>query len=66
VHVRRPDRDFLFQIRRGEFEYETLMQLAQERLDRMEDLYATSPLPALPDVARLEEVLVDLRTEFYR
>lgn len=66
VHVRRPDRDFLFQIRRGEFEYETLMQLAQERLDRMADLYAASPLPELPDVARLEEVLVDLRTEFYR
>lgn len=66
VHVRRPDRDFLFQIRRGEFEYPTLMALAQERLDRMEGLYAASPLPELPDVARLEAVLVELRAEFYR
>ena len=66
VHVRRPDRDFLFQIRRGEFAYEDLMSMAQERLDRMDGLYAASSLPALPDVARLEEVLVELRSEFYR
>jgi uncharacterized protein len=66
VHVRRPDRDFLFTIRRGEFEYEDLMRLAEERLARIGDCYAASSLPEVPAVAQLEQVLVELRAEFYR
>ena len=65
VNVRRPDRDFLFQIRRGEFEYQTLIDMAEERMALMPELYAASSLPDLPDTQALENLLIELRTELY-
>ncbi len=65
LHVRRPDRDFLLRVRAGEFPYEDLLQMADERLAEMDALYAASPLPKRPDEVVAEAVLVKIREEWY-
>ena len=45
VHVRRPNREFLLQIRRGEFKYEPLVAEAEQMLMRVEAAFAVSALP---------------------
>lgn len=63
--VRRPDREFLLKIKKGEFEYEDLVKQAEERAHLLDDLYAKSDLPDTPDVEGLEKVLIEVREEFY-
>lgn len=65
VIVRRPDRAFLLKIREGHFEYEHLLEMAQEKTEQMEGLYATSDLPDEPDLRKGEELLVRIREAFY-
>jgi hypothetical protein len=65
VIVHREDRDFLLQIRKGEFEYEDLMLMVEEKMKRIEDLYRTSDLPETPDVLEAENILINIREQFY-
>ncbi len=65
VHVRRPNRDELLAIRRGEYEYEALLQEAEKKLARIERVYAASSLPVEPDVAAIESLLVEMREQLY-
>lgn len=65
VIVHREDRDFLLRIRKGEFEYEELMQMVEEKMKRIEDLYRTSDLPEIPDVQKAEDLLINIREQFY-
>jgi hypothetical protein len=66
VLVRRPNRDFLLRVRRGDFSYEELVQLAEEKIARMDDLYRNSPLPEKPDFETVNRLLVEMRREVYR
>lgn len=66
VIVNRPDRDFLLKIRGGEFEFDDLILMVEEKMTEISELYRTSPLPDRPDVRKAEEVLRQMRTEFYR
>lgn len=63
--VHREDRDFLLRIRAGEFEYEDLMQMVEEMMERIEVLYSRSDLPDVPDLSHAEQLLVRLRESFY-
>jgi hypothetical protein len=65
VIVHREDRDFLIRIRKGEFEYDDLMQMVEENMKRIEDLYRTSDLPETPDVQKAEDLLINVREQFY-
>jgi hypothetical protein len=65
VIVHRQDRDFLLRIRKGEFEYEDLMQMVEEKMNAIEELYGTSDLPEMPDVQKAENLLIDIREKFY-
>jgi uncharacterized protein len=65
IIVRRPNREFLLRIKAGEFEYAELLAQAEERIARMEELYAESNLPEEPDMVKLNQVLVEVRKEFY-
>ncbi|WP_210490286.1 DNA polymerase beta superfamily protein [Rufibacter aurantiacus] len=65
IVVRRPNRDFLLKIRDGEFEYAQLVDMAEERISKMDDLYAASDLPEEPDVERINQTLVEMRRDFY-
>ncbi|WP_460677099.1 nucleotidyltransferase domain-containing protein [Hymenobacter coalescens] len=65
LQVRRPNRDFLLQIRRGEFEYGQLVAQAEELVARVDAAFAASALPAEPDRAAVEQLLIETRQRFY-
>ncbi|MEC5144677.1 nucleotidyltransferase domain-containing protein [Chitinophaga sp. 212800010-3] len=65
VRVFRTDRDFLLRIRNGEFAYDTLLEMAAEKLYNMEQLYAASDLPEQPDAELTASLLIRIREEFY-
>jgi len=66
VIVHRNDREFLLKIRNGEFEFYTLMQMVDEKMEMIKSLYASSDLPDEPDIERAEQLLIQIREEFYR
>lgn len=66
VTVHRTDRDFLLKIRSGAFEFDELIGMVNEKMDRIKDLYKKSGLPDQPDVKKAESVLVQIRQEFYK
>ncbi len=65
LQVRRPNREHLLNIRRGEFEYEELMAQAEEKLQYIENIYAKSTLPEQPDKSKIEQLLVAVRKGMY-
>jgi tRNA U34 5-carboxymethylaminomethyl modifying enzyme MnmG/GidA len=65
VIVRRPNRDFLLQIRRGDFSYEELVSMAEDKTKKMEQVYKQALLPNQPDYAAVNALLVELRKKWY-
>ena len=66
VIVRRPNREELLKIRRGEFAYEELVARAEERIERIGELFEKSALPETPDYERANAALVEIRRRHYR
>lgn len=66
VNVRRPDREFLFKIRKGEYQYEELMQMIEEKMETIKDQYSHSTLPDAPDQKAVVALLVEMREELYK
>jgi hypothetical protein len=66
VIVRRMNRDFLFKVRQGEFEYEDLLAMAEKRIQNIEKLYQNSSLPEEPNVLKINELLIEIRDAFYQ
>jgi len=66
IIVRRPNRDFLLQIKSGAFEYAELLAIAEERIAKMDVLYEESSQPDVPDLVQLNRLLVEVRKEFYK
>ncbi|MDN3583486.1 DNA polymerase beta superfamily protein [Mucilaginibacter flavus] len=65
VMVHRHDRDFLLSIRNGAFEFDELMQMVENKMDRIKELYAKSALPDKPDEEMAKQLLIRIREEFY-
>lgn len=65
LRVRRPNREFLLQIRRGEFGYEQLMAEADALLAQVDAAFAASALPQMPDQKAAEQLLVRVRRQWY-
>ena len=65
LSVRRPNADFLMRIRRGEFEYDHLIEMAEEKIQTIAQLYATADLPEQPDRHKANETLVEIRQKYY-
>lgn len=66
IIVRRNDRESLLQIRSGIFSYEELVERANEKVMKIEDLYKKSGLPDAPDLFKVESVLIYMRDELYK
>lgn len=64
--VRRPNREFLLQIRRGEFEYEELVSEAEKLVERVEAAFGQSALPEAPNREAAETLLRAVRRAFYQ
>jgi hypothetical protein len=65
IRVRRPNREFLLSIRAGEYLYEDLLQLAEEKIAMIEELFEQSSLPDEPDMGRVEDLLFGIREAWY-
>lgn len=65
LNVRRPNREFMLQIRRGEFEYEALVAEAEKLVTRVEAAFAHSSLPDAPAREMTEQLLRRVRHAFY-
>lgn len=65
VNVRRTDRDYLLKIKRGEFSYEALLELVENKRADLHDIYEKSDLQEFPDSEKAIALLVQMRTAFY-
>ena len=52
-------------VRNGEFGYKELLQMADERIAEVHELFVRSDLPASPDREGAERLLIEIREEFY-
>jgi len=65
VNVRRPEREWLLEVRAGEFSYEELVARAEEKIQLIDDLFRKSDLPEHPEVTLAEKALVEIREFMY-
>jgi predicted nucleotidyltransferase len=65
IRVRRPNRDFLLKIRSGDFEYNELLKRAEDKLAEVDAVFDTCTLPDKPNRVLLNEMLIDVRREWY-
>jgi len=65
VNVWRPDRELLLDIKAGRFEYDELVNKAEQLKEELPALYERSPLPALPDLTAINKLLVSMREMYY-
>lgn len=61
VNVKRPNRDQLLAIRRGEYEYDTLISEADEKITKMEEVFGTSALSEKIDKEFINNLLLEMR-----
>jgi predicted nucleotidyltransferase len=66
IQVRRANREFLLQIRRGEFSYAELLAQAEQLITQVEAAFATSTLPETPDAVAAADTLRRVRHAFYQ
>lgn len=66
INVKRPNREFLLEIKSGKFEYEDLLVMANKLQYEMEDLFYKSSLPETPNLEYLNELTYKLRNKFYQ
>ncbi|MEO0470077.1 MAG: nucleotidyltransferase domain-containing protein [Bacteroidota bacterium] len=65
LHLKRPNRDELLAIRKGKFQYEELLDLAEKKLEAVENAWANSILPETPPADQIEALLIDFRKSWY-
>lgn len=65
LRVRRPNRDFLLQVRAGDFTYEDLVARAEDKLLEVREAFRVSTLPETPDREKAEAILIAIRRQWY-
>lgn len=63
---RTTDKAFLWQVRMGEFLYDDLVKMAEEKLLEINELFEQCALPDQPNVKKANELLFEIRDEFYK
>lgn len=66
INVRRHDRAFLLNIRTGTYEYDTLVNMANEKVEAINSAFEKSSLPEMPDIEASEALLVEMRERIYK
>lgn len=65
INVKRPNREELLSIRKGEWSYEDLMSKAASKMKEVEKAYEISELQERPDEVAIEQLLIQLRRGYY-
>ena len=66
IKVRRENREELLKIRKGEWEYDELIDLANAKMKAVEEAYENSSLPEEPNLTTVEQFLIEIREELYQ
>ncbi len=66
LNVLRKDREYLLKIKAGEFSYEELVELANQKMEAIDSLYDKCSLPDEPNIKTIENLLVEIREELYK
>ena len=64
--VYRNERDFLLKIRNGEFQYDELIKMANEKIELIKEAFKNNSLPKTLDENKINQILVEIRKEFYK
>lgn len=65
VKVKRPNRDFLLDIKNGKFEYDELLKMAGEKQAEIEEVFLNSTLPDKPNLVEISILAYRLREKLY-
>jgi len=65
IIVRRPNREHLLKIRRGEMDYDNLIAQAENMIKELDEIYKKSNLPDSVDKTFLNDLLILIRKKFY-
>ena len=66
IIVRRPDAQELLSIRRGEIDLDNLIDMAEEEIARMDEIFDNSDLPNGVDKDLVNDLLIKIRKSFYK
>jgi hypothetical protein len=65
IIVKRPNREFLLEIKSGKYEYEELLKMSDKLRIEMEEAFTISSLPETPDLIYINDLTFTLREKFY-
>ncbi|NDI97863.1 nucleotidyltransferase [Flavobacterium sp. LaA7.5] len=65
INVKRNDRAFLLDIKNGVYDYDQLVDWAEERKNELQELYEVSGLPERPKIEEVNKLLIEIRKSFY-
>ncbi len=65
IQVYRPNREFLLDIKSGKFEYDDLVNQAENLKNELCLIFQNSDLPEIPNELEINTLLVNIRKEFY-
>ena len=66
IIVRRPNFKELLDIRKGKVDLDTLIQTAEEKIKKMDELFANSKLPNKVDGKMIQNLIKKMRKEFFK
>lgn len=66
IHVWRENRTELLKIRNGDWEYDQLIDMANEKMKDIEEAWRSSTLPDEPNQNTIEKLLIGIREELYK
>ena len=66
VNVRRANSDWLLQIKNGDYSYDELLNLADEKLIQIKKAFTNCDLPEKPDADEVTDLLIRTREEFLK
>lgn len=65
INVKRPNREFLLEVKSGKFDYDVLLLMADTLQKEMEVVFENSDLPEKPNLEYINELAFQLRNRFY-
>ncbi len=66
VNVKRPNRDFLLEIKSGKYDYEELLNMADKLQMELIKAFENSTLPDKPDIDYINKMTYKMREQFYK
>lgn len=65
INVKRPNREFLLEVKSGKFDYDVLLLIADTLQKEMEVVFENSDLPEKPNLEYINKLAFQLRNRFY-